>query len=380
MARGAHRARALIACAIGALALLNTADAQTRTAAQAERDRRAETQRAERLRNQANGVRREIRELDQRLTDAARRRAEAEAAATAAEERLATLRAQMSVDEVRRRQSRDALERALIRAAFAARRVEPHAVRSGIAARALAPALAQDQRRSSEALAAARATEAATAAEQSIIADAQDAIDAERAEIVSLMARRRAAQTELANSAAAADRRARTLAAEARSLRELAARVQPASRRNGAGGGSGPSSIPATWLAPAEGRIARGFGVRDGAAPATQGVTLATRTGAQVVAPATSEVAYAGVFRSYGHVLILNVDGGYAIVLTGLETISVSVGERVRAGQPVGVMSAAATAAPELYVEVRRDGQPVDPGRWLVARGLAAVQGVRAGG
>jgi septal ring factor EnvC (AmiA/AmiB activator) len=104
-----------------------------------------------------------------------------------------------------------------------------------------------------------------------------------------------------------------------------------------------------------------------------------TRPGAQVVAPASGEVAYAGLFRSYGQVLILNVDGGYAVVLTGLDTINARVGERVRAGQPVGEMSANVTAAPELYVEVRRNGQPVDPGRWLTARGLAADQSVRAG-
>ena len=103
------------------------------------------------------------------------------------------------------------------------------------------------------------------------------------------------------------------------------------------------------------------------------------RASAQVVSPASGEVAYAGVFRSYGQVLILNLDGGYAVVLTGLQTISARVGERVRAGQPVGEMSANASPAPELYVEVRRDGQPVDPGRWLNARGLAADQNVRAG-
>jgi septal ring factor EnvC (AmiA/AmiB activator) len=104
-----------------------------------------------------------------------------------------------------------------------------------------------------------------------------------------------------------------------------------------------------------------------------------TRPAGQVVAPAAGEVAYAGLFRSYGQVLILNLDGGYALVLAGLDAVSVQVGESVRAGQPVGEMSASATPAPELYVEVRRGGQPVDPGRWLSARGLAAESGVRAG-
>ncbi|PZO54079.1 MAG: hypothetical protein DCF16_05880 [Alphaproteobacteria bacterium] len=137
--------------------------------------------------------------------------------------------------------------------------------------------------------------------------------------------------------------------------------------------------MPAAWLAPTSGRIARAYGVREGQGAAAQGVLLATRASAQVVSPAAGEVAYAGVFRSYGQVLILNLDGGYAVVLTGLHTISARVGDRVSAGQPVGEMSASATPAPELYVEVRRNGQAVDPGRWLTARGLAADQSIRAG-
>lgn len=380
MARSAKRARALIACALIALTVQGTADAQTtRTAAQAERDRRTEAARAERLRAQANTARGEVRALDTRLTESGRRRAEAEAAATAAEERLAALQTQITADALRQQRSRAALERALISAAFAQRRIEPGAVRSSVFARAVAPAINQDQRRTSSALAEARANETAIATERSILADAQAAIDAERAEIVTLLARRRATQTQLANDATAAERRVRALAAEARSLRELAARVQPASTARRSGGSTGATSIPAAWLAPAEGRIVRGYGTRQGAGPASQGVSVTTRANAQVVSPASGEVAYAGVFRSYGQVLILNLDGGYAVVLTGLETISARVGERVRAGQPVGEMSANASPAPELYVEVRREGQPVDPGRWLSARGLAADQNVRAG-
>jgi septal ring factor EnvC (AmiA/AmiB activator) len=377
MVLGARGARALVACAIGALAVfLGPAEAQTaRTAAQAERDRRAETARAERFRTQADAARRDVRALDERLVEAGRRRAEAEAAATAAEERLSLLRTQISADSLRRRQARDAFETALIAAAFAERRAEPRAVRAGIVARAAAPDFASAERRSARLLDEGRRLEAAIAEEQRILADAYAAIDSERAEIVTLLARRRSAQAQLANDAAAAERRARALAAEARTLRELAQRVQRQSR--GASGGA--SAIPASWVAPAEGRIARAFGARSGDGPPTQGVTVRTRAGAQVVSPASGEVAYAGVFRSYGQVLILNLDGGYALVLTGLDSIRTSVGETVRAGQPIGEMAVAATPAPELYVEVRRGGQPVDPGRWLNARGLSAEGSVRAG-
>ncbi|HYD89711.1 MAG TPA: peptidoglycan DD-metalloendopeptidase family protein [Vitreimonas sp.] len=380
MARDARSVRALVACAAGALALLITsADAQTtRTATQAERDRRSETQRAERLRAEAAAARREVRELDARLVDSGRRRAEAEAAASAAEERLAQLQREIAASSASRAEAQDGFERALIGAAFASRRAEPRSVRAGIAARAMAPSFAARERASGQTLAEARRLELAITEEQRILADAHAAIDAERAELVSLAARRRAAQAQLANDAAAAERRARAFAAEARSLRDLAQRASATARRRTPSTG-GASVIPASWLVPAEGSVVRGFGAQTGAGSPSQGVALRTRAGAQVISPAAGEVTYAGPFRSYGQVLILNFDGGYALVLTGLDTISARVGENVRAGQPVGEMAVSDTSAPELYVEVRRDGRAVDPGRWLNGRGLTAASSARAG-
>lgn len=358
--------------------LSNDVHAQTRTAAQAERDRRSETARAERLRTEAAVARREIAQLDARLVESGRRRAEAEAAATAAEQRLSELRTQISGDEQSQRQARRAFESALIAAAFAERRVEPRAVRAGIFARAAAPAFAAAERRSGQSLAEARANENAALLEQTILAEAQAAIDAERAELVTLTARRRAVQASLTRDAAAAERRARTLAAEARNLRELAQQAAArAARRPGAGG---TGIIPTGWVAPAEGRVVAAYGARDTAgAPPAQGARVQTRAGAQVVSPAAGEVTYSGPFRSYGQVLILNLDGGYALVLTGLENVRVRVGDTVRSGQPIGEMPISDMTAPELYVEVRRDGRPIDPGRWLNARGLTAERGVRAG-
>lgn len=373
------RACALVACAAGALAIISTPVlAQTRTAAQAERDRRAETARAERLRNEAAAARREVTALDARLVESGRRRAEAEAAATAAEERLAALRTQIVSEEAQRRNARRALESALVTAAFAERRATPDAVRAGIFARAAAPAFASAERRRGQSLAEARANESAVLLEQSILADAQAAIDSERAELVTLTARRRAAQASLTRDADAAERRARTLAQEARNLRDLA--QQAAARANRRPGAGAAGIIPTAWVAPTEGRIVAAFGARDTAgAPPAQGARLRTRAGAQVVSPAAGEVTFSGPFRSYGQVLILNLDGGYALVLTGLEATRVRVGDTVRAGQPIGEMPISDMTAPELYVEVRREGRPIDPGRWLSARGLTAQSGVRAG-
>ncbi|MBX3428128.1 MAG: peptidoglycan DD-metalloendopeptidase family protein [Hyphomonadaceae bacterium] len=382
MARGAKRARALIACATGALALLlGTADAQTqRTAAQADRDRRAEAQRAEQLRTQASAAQREVRALDTRLVEATRRREETEVAAAAARDRLAATQQNVTTETAAQARARSAFESSVIAAAFTERRVEPRAARASIVARALGPAYQSEEQRRRRALLAALRDEDTITSEQSVLADAQAAIAQERGEIVTMLAESRSTQTRLAREATASERRVRQLAAEARSLRELAQRVQRASARRPATTSTpGPNVIPAGWVAPAQGQITRNYGARQAGGPAAQGVTVRTNSGAQIVSPAAGEVAYAGSFRSYGNVLILNLDGGYALVLTGVDTINVRVGETVRAGQTVGRMTETASSAPELYVEVRRGDQPVDPGRWLSARGLTAEAGVRAG-
>lgn len=376
MAHGAFRAGALASFAGVLVFCVGAASAQpARTVNQVERERRAETQRVERLRAQSAAARQEVAQLDRRLLDSSRRRTEAEAAAADAEARLAALRLRMEAEGARYQHGRDALESALIAAAFAERRVEFSANRAGIFARAAAPTLHADMRKTAQSLAEARTLDQQIAEEQLNIAAAQTAIEAERTELTSLLARRRAVQRTLVADTAAAERRIRTLTAEARNLRELADRVQRASTttRRTAPSTSGSNAIPTAWLAPVSGSITQAYGTRVAGGPAAQGATLRTRAGAQVVAPAAGEVAYAGAFRSYGQVLILNLDNGYAVVLTGLDVVRARVGERVQAGQAVGDMPNTASAAPDLYVEVRRNGQPIDPSRWLSARGVQAA-------
>jgi septal ring factor EnvC (AmiA/AmiB activator) len=372
LAQRALRAGALVAGAMGALAiLLGVAGAQqnARPISQVERDRTAATQEAERLRAEANAARTEVASLNTRLVEAGARRTEAETALADAEARMAALRLRAASDGARYRRDRDSLEAAVMTAAFAQRRLGPNSSRAGVFARAAAPTFASRVRAGANALEEAQRLDAAIAEEQEILTAAQAAIDAERADVITLLSQRRALQASLASDAAAAERRARRFAAEARNLRELAQRVQAARPRNrAAAAATGGATLPTAWLAPAQGRVSRGFGEVVGGAPATQGVTLTTRASAQVVSPASGEVAYAGLFRSYGQVLILNLDGGYALVLTGMETVRARVGEAVLAGQPVGEMSASDTPAPELYVEVRRQGRPINPARWLSAR------------
>lgn len=138
------------------------------------------------------------------------------------------------------------------------------------------------------------------------------------------------------------------------------------------------SALQGQIALPVTGRIKRRFGADDGNGAVMLGDMLATQSGAIVTAPADGNVLYAGPFRSYGQLLILNAGDGYHVVLAGMSRISVVTGQSVLAGEPVGAMGEARVAStsvsknvnatPELYVEFRKDGKPVDPAPWWADR------------
>jgi septal ring factor EnvC (AmiA/AmiB activator) len=124
---------------------------------------------------------------------------------------------------------------------------------------------------------------------------------------------------------------------------------------------------------PVNGVKVREFGAADRLGGTEKGLSIVTRSGAQVTAPCDGWVVYAGPFRSYGQLLILNAGGGYHVLLAGMERISVDLGQFVLTGEPVAVMGAGSQTAalvavgssqPVLYVEFRKDGIPVDPSPW----------------
>lgn len=127
------------------------------------------------------------------------------------------------------------------------------------------------------------------------------------------------------------------------------------------------------------------FGAPDTLGGAEKGLTIATRSGAVVTAPADGWVVYAGPFRSYGQLLILNAGGGYHILMAGMERITVDLGQFVLAGEPVAVMGRASKSAssgvnsasgqPQLYVEFRKDGVSIDPTPWWAATDSRKVRG-----
>ena len=116
---------------------------------------------------------------------------------------------------------------------------------------------------------------------------------------------------------------------------------------------------------PAAGSLARRFGAPDHAGGISEGILIATRSRAQVVAPFDSVVEFAGPFGGYHGLLILNVGDDYYIVLAGMSALYTEAGRSVLAGEPVGLMPDQDEPAPELYVEIRRNGEAIDPQPWL---------------
>lgn len=133
---------------------------------------------------------------------------------------------------------------------------------------------------------------------------------------------------------------------------------------------------------PSQGRRVLAFGDKTQYGGQSKGLVIETRHAGQITSPCDGWIVYAGSFRTYGQLLIINAGGGYHVLLAGLHQIDVQLGQFVLAAEPVGTMSPAPKSAagappkasPVLYVEFRKDGRPIDPDPWWVA-GHQKVQG-----
>jgi len=164
-----------------------------------------------------------------------------------------------------------------------------------------------------------------------------------------LAARRAEEERARAAAAAAADQereageRARQASAEARPFAEARGRARP----------------------PAQGRLVANWGQADAGGTASRGMAFEAVPEATIVSPWHGTVAYAGPFRGYGVILIVDSGDGYHWFVTGFGRLDVAPGQPVRAGEPVGQAPGAGAARPVVYVELRRNGQPVDPAPWV---------------
>ncbi|MDD7909821.1 peptidoglycan DD-metalloendopeptidase family protein [Pseudovibrio exalbescens] len=218
-----------------------------------------------------------------------------------------------------------------------------------------------------------------------------------------LLAEKQQQRTQSAQMLDAERKRAEELAAKATSLKQLLANLEnevssarnaaEAARRSdrqhaeGRRGYADPFSDPGRLSPqipfadakgflprPVSGTLLQDYGVADGFGNKTNGQSYVTRANAQITAPADGWVAYAGDFRSYGQLIILNAGNGHHILLAGMDQINVELGQFVLAGEPVARMGDTRVASvanlnfgseqPVLYVEFRKDGTAIDPKPW----------------
>ncbi len=125
---------------------------------------------------------------------------------------------------------------------------------------------------------------------------------------------------------------------------------------------SASAPAPRDFQLPVQGRTLVGFGAKRESGLASTGLTLAPVKGAQVVATARGRVAFAGAYRGFGRIVIIEHEDGWTSLVTGLERVDVAVGDLVIGGSPMGLASGGAQA---LTIELRRDGTPVNPLQYL---------------
>ncbi len=134
---------------------------------------------------------------------------------------------------------------------------------------------------------------------------------------------------------------------------------------------------------PVRGTVLHAAGQADAAGIRRPGIILATRPRALVTAPWAATIRYVGPLLDYGNVIILEPGGGYLLILAGLGTVYGKVGDVIAAGTPVGLMggkdtlpkgfvagaqdAGGAGRAETLYMELRKNGKPVDPGPWFAS-------------
>lgn len=114
---------------------------------------------------------------------------------------------------------------------------------------------------------------------------------------------------------------------------------------------------------PARGQIITKYGEQKARGILAKGITIASRNQAQVVSPFDGNVVFSGPFRGYGNMIIIEHGDGYLSLLSGFETVNVELGQMLLAGEPIAQMPVEGKS--ELYVEIRKNNQPINPAAWF---------------
>lgn len=363
-------------------------------ALEAERDDALQQLRA--LEQAGSLVANDLEQLERDLISAAMESQRREEEATSTELKLISLRARLGAARTDLVEGEDALEDLMASLALSGRHRPPalltqpqdanQAIRAAILMGEVAPQVKQKTSALTTEITKLRRLEREVLREQKVLAVADAALALKQEEITQMTAAKRAAFEDVNADAESLRQRAESLGEKADSIRELIAaletsvpgapRLKPrltfAEQSAPTRVASGPSlprptvSQPLGVLAmPATGRLVRAWGDRLPGGEKSESVAFATRSGAQVSAPVSGRVEFAGPFRSYRQLLILSTSDGYHVLLWGMSSSYVSVGQSVQQGEPVAKMADRTNGEPELFMEVRKGGEPMDPANWM---------------
>lgn len=219
------------------------------------------------------------------------------------------------------------------------------------------------------------------AAERDSLTQSRAALEEERSRISALIEERQRQFGDNQKAFEAERQRNASLAKQADTVQDLVTKLEKEIAEAAREANSPKPAIPFAQVRgklplPVAGKILRAFGAGNDTGGTEKGQSIATRPNAEINSPCEGRVVFAGNFRNYGQLLILNAGGGYHILLAGMESITVDLGQVVAAGEPVAVMgngprvSAGSTlgySEPILYVEFRRNGNSIDPAPWWAA-------------
>jgi septal ring factor EnvC (AmiA/AmiB activator) len=223
-----------------------------------------------------------------------------------------------------------------------------------------------------------RALQANAEAARTSLGQARQTLTSQRAELAQLETRNRIASRDYRDSAAQETERALAMAEDARDIVDLMKQMEdagtvrdalislpgPVQRPDQPVAAMLPSVQPLLHLTkmpayrlPVVGDIITGFGEVSDSGVRSRGLTISTTAGAAVVAPAGGRIVFAGSFRDFAEIVIIDHGGGWTSLLTQMRRLSVAVGDTVRQGDPIGV---AGTDRPRVTIELRRAERPVD--------------------
>ncbi len=205
------------------------------------------------------------------------------------------------------------------------------------------------------------------------LVESREELKKRRIEFARLEAEQRQRSEILSASALVESDRALALGEEAREISVRVGTIEYQSRlREALGRLPGPALRPAIrgqaaprtddgrrrsprYLLPVQGRVVIGMGEISDAGVHARGLTFETAPNAPVIAPAPGRIVYAGRFRGYGEIVIIDHGGGWISTITDLASLAVRSGAQVRRGSALG---RTAQARPRVTVELRRDGRP----------------------